>query len=140
MNTPVIEPERLISRAIQAREMAYAPYSHYQVGAALLTEDGDIITGCNVENAVYPLGICAERTAIVKAASEGKRRILALAVVTHNGGTPCGACRQTIREFGDPTIPIFIARPDGTYRETTLGALLPDSFSVDDLSIDKHNG
>ncbi len=132
--TTSLQPELLISRAIEAREMAYAPYSHYQVGAALLTEDGEIFSGCNVENAVYPLGICAERNAVSLAVLQGQQRILAVAVATHNGGTPCGACRQTLREFADPSIPIYIARPDGSYRTTTLEALLPESFSVADLA------
>ena len=81
----------LVARATAARERAYAPYSHYAVGAAVLMEDGRIFEGCNVENAVYPLGLCAERVAIFKAVSEGSRRIAAIAVVTANGGSPCGA-------------------------------------------------
>ncbi len=134
MNTPPIAKDLLVSRAIQARERAYTPYSHYQVGAAVLTTAGEIVTGCNVENAVYPLGICAERVAIAKAVSEGAEGIVAVAVATENGGTPCGACRQTMREFADPALPVLIARLDGSYRETTLAELLPQSFSVEDLA------
>ncbi len=123
----------LVARAVAARERAYAPYSHYAVGAAVLMEDGRIFEGCNVENAVYPLGLCAERVAIFKAVSEGARRIAAIAVVTANGGSPCGACRQVIREFGSEATPVLVATPDGAFREWTLEALLPDSFSAEKL-------
>jgi cytidine deaminase len=138
MNTPDIDKALLISRAIEARERAYAPYSHYQVGAAVLTEHETddaqrIFTGRNVENAVYPLCLCAERVAITQAVSAGARRIVALAVATANGGTPCGACRQVMREFGDIDMPVYIASADGAYWETTLGQLLPKSFSAEDL-------
>ncbi len=132
MNGDDFDRADLIRRAAAAREMAYAPYSHYQVGAALLGKSGRVYTGCNVENAVYPLCTCAERTAVVKAVSEGEREFVALAVVTENGGSPCGSCRQTLREFGTEII-VLIADSVGSYRETTVGALLPDSFSVDDL-------
>ena len=124
--------EELVERAREVRARAYAPYSHYCVGAALLGASGEIYTGCNVENAVYPLTICAERSAVVKAVSEGERAFMALAVVTENGGAPCGACRQTLREFG-PDISVLIADTSGAYRETTVGELLPDSFSAVDL-------
>ena len=125
--------QQLVERATAARERAYAPYSHYAVGAAVLMKDGRIFDGCNVENAVYPLGLCAERVAIFKAVSEGSREIAAIAVVTSNGGSPCGACRQVIREFGEETTPVLVATPDGAFREWRLDALLPDSFSADDL-------
>ncbi len=124
----------LVEAAIAARERAYAPYSHYRVGAAVLADDGRIYTGCNVENAVYPLSLCAERVAVTKAISEGAHAIRAIAVVTENGGTPCGSCRQVLREFGDPAMPIYIATPDGHYRERSLAFLLPESFSAADLS------
>ncbi len=123
----------LVSRALEAREHAYAPYSKYHVGAALLTEAGVMVSGCNVENAVYPLGLCAERVAIFKAVSEGARRIAAIAVATSNGGTPCGACRQVMREFGEEDLPVLIVDAQGTIRETTLGHLLPESFSARNL-------
>jgi cytidine deaminase len=119
--------QELIARAQAARERAYAPYSNYRVGAALLGRSGRIYTGCNVENAAYPLCTCAERTAVVKAVSEGEREFVALAVVTENGASPCGSCRQTLREFG-LEIAVLIADEQGRYRETSLGALLPDSF------------
>ena len=125
--------EELVAQAMRAREQAYAPYSGYQVGAALLAKSGRVYTGCNVENAVYPLVICAERTAVVKAVSEGEREFVALAVVTENGGSPCGSCRQTLREFGADIL-VLIADATGAYRETTIAELLPDSFSATDLA------
>ncbi len=89
-----MDDRELVALAQSAREKAYAPYSHYTVGAALLTASGQVFTGCNVENAAYPMAICAERTALVKAVSEGQREFAAIAVATRNGGSPCGACRQ----------------------------------------------
>ncbi len=133
MTLTSLNRDELISRATKAREAAYVPYSHYAVGAAVLTENGRIFDGCNIENAVYPLGLCAERVAIFKAVSEGALKIVAIAVVTSNGGTPCGACRQTIREFGTVDTLVIIGTEGGPVRETTLGALLPESFSADDL-------
>jgi len=124
--------KELVAQALEARELAYAPYSKYKVGAALLGRSGQVYTGCNVENAVYPLSTCAERTAIVKAVSEGEREFVALAVATENGGSPCGSCRQTLREFGKEIV-VLIADTTGTYRETSVGDLLPDSFSARDL-------
>lgn len=133
MTLSLEDREMLVKEAALARARAYAPYSHYQVGAALLTDEGQLVTGANVENAVFPLGMCAERVAIATAAAAGARRVVALAVVTANGGTPCGACRQVLREFADVNTPVFIGTPDGAYREQTLGNLLPESFSVADL-------
>ncbi len=129
-----IDPERLIAAARAAYARAYAPYSHYQVGAAVLTDADDIFTGCNVENAVYPLCLCAERVAVTKAISEGAHGLRAVAVVTRNGGTPCGSCRQVLREFGAPELPIFVADVNGSYRTYTLAQLLPDSFTHTDLT------
>lgn len=128
-----IDHEQLIAQAKAAREEAYAPYSGYRVGAALLGRSGRVYTGCNVENAVYPLCTCAERAAVVKAVSEGEREFIALAVVTENGGAPCGSCRQTLREFGKEIV-VLIADTSGSYRETTVDQLLPDSFSATDLT------
>lgn len=122
----------LIAQAQAARERAYAPYSRYRVGAALLGRSGRVYAGCNVENAVYPLTICAERAAVVKAVSEGEQEFVALAVVTDNGGAPCGSCRQVLREFGQEIV-VLIADVAGRYRETTVAELLPDSFSAADL-------
>ena len=125
--------DKLIQRAKEAWGRAYAPYSNYNVGAALLTESGAIYDGVNVENAVYPLGICGERTAIFKAVSEGHRSFQAIAVVTKNGGTPCGACRQVMAEFGLDTI-VLIANTDGELiHQLTVAELLPYSFGEKDI-------
>ena len=132
MSTPEFDREALVARAIEARERAYAPYSHYRVGAALLGKSGRIYTGGNVENAVYPLTTCAERTVVVKAVSEGEREFVALAVATENAGSPCGSCRQVLREFGEDII-VLIADAEGAYRETAVADLLPDSFGAEDL-------
>ena len=125
--------EKLVAQAREARQRAYAPYSGYRVGAALLTKSGRIYIGCNVENAVYPLCTCAERVAVVKAVSEGEQEFKALAVATENGGAPCGSCRQTLREFGEDIV-VLIADATGAYRETTVAELLPDSFGASDLN------
>jgi cytidine deaminase len=126
--------ESLVEQALEARKKAYAPYSGYQVGAALLGRSGTVYTGCNVENAVYPLCICAERTAVVKAVSEGEDKFVAIAVASENGGSPCGACRQVLREFGEKIV-VLIADGKGNYRETKVVDLLPDSFSAKDLEV-----
>ena len=125
---------RLINKAIEAQKGAYAPYSHYAVGAAVLTDSGEIFDGVNIENAVYPLTICAERVAIFKAVSSGYRAFSAIAVVTKNGGSPCGACRQVMAEFGLDTV-VLIADSIGTLRQTiTVADLLPNAFSDADLA------
>ena len=128
----MISDTELIALAAQAREQAYAPYSGYTVGAALLGKSGKVYTGCNVENAVYSLTICAERTAVVKAISEGEREFKAIAVVTVNGGTPCGACRQVLAEFGLDTR-VLIATPKSLIREETVSSLLPGAFGAQNL-------
>ena len=125
-------PEELIARAALAREFAYAPYSGYKVGAALLAASGRVYQGANVENAVYSLTVCAERVAVFKAISEGEQEFEAIAVVTSNSGSPCGACRQVLREFASH-IPVFIANADGDFRETSVDELLPDSFGPEYL-------
>jgi cytidine deaminase len=126
--------QELIEAAQQVRRWAYAPYSHYAVGAALLTGSGKIYDGVNVENAAYPTGVCAERVAVFKAISEGERDFTAIAVVTDNGGTPCGSCRQVLAEFGLDTI-VIIADGAGTVaQETTVAALLPGAFTPDKLT------
>jgi cytidine deaminase len=127
-----IDREGLVRQAAAARARAYAPYSDYAVGAALLAESGRVYLGCNVENAVYPLVMCAERVAVFKAVCAGERRFRAIAVVTRNGGAPCGSCRQVLREFGEDTL-VLIADADGNTRETSVAELLPDSFSAADL-------
>jgi cytidine deaminase len=125
---------KLIQKAIEAYGRAYAPYSHYSVGAALVTDTGEIFTGVNIENAVYPLGICGERTAIFKAVSEGFLYFQAIVVVTRNGGTPCGSCRQVMAEFGLDTL-VLIANTDGELLHTyTVAELLPKSFGEKDLN------
>ncbi len=127
-----IQPEELVARAVLAQEFAYAPYSNYPVGAALLTRSGRVYQGANVENASYSLTVCAERIAVFKAVSEGEREFEAIAVVTVNGGSPCGACRQVLREFA-PNLTIYIADTQGNYRQTSVAALLPDSFGPEHL-------
>jgi len=125
--------ETLIQKAIDAWHGAYAPYSGYSVGAAVLTESGEIYDGVNIENAVYPLTICGERVAIFKAVSEGKKSFQAIAVVTRNGGTPCGSCRQVMAEFGLDTV-VLIADNTGKLHHTfTVAELLPNSFSEADI-------
>lgn len=125
--------DTLIKTALDARQWAYAPYSNYLVGAALLTSSGRIYDGVNIENAAYPTGTCAERVAVFKAVSEGERNFVAIAVVTANGGSPCGACRQVISEFGLETL-VIIANDQGKIiREASMAELLPGSFQPKDL-------
>ncbi len=128
------ERARLVDAAIRARERAYAPYSNYRVGAALLGNSGAIYTGCNVENATYGATICAERTAVVKAVSEGEQDFRAIAVVTADGGTLCGICRQILYEFA-PNMCVIVADAEGRIRrEYILTDLLPDSFGPANLA------
>ncbi|MEN6410639.1 MAG: cytidine deaminase [Anaerolineaceae bacterium] len=127
--------QQLIQAAMLVRRWAYAPYSHYAVGAAVLTSSGKIYDGVNVESAAYPSGICGERVAIFKAVSEGEREFEALAVVTENGGTPCGSCRQVMAEFSLDML-VLIANPQGeVLREMTVAELLPGAFTPRDLSV-----
>ena len=134
--------EQLIENAIEARKMAYTPYSKYKVGAALRSSDNKIIKGCNIENAAYGPTNCAERTAFFKAVSEGVKEFSAIAIV---GGLenetdlfsgyafPCGVCRQVMREFCDSEFEIVVARSTDDYKVYTLGELLPESFGPDNL-------
>ena len=126
----------LVRSAADARQHAYAPYSRYPVGAAVLTESGRTFTGVNVENAAYPTGMCAERTAVFKAVSEGERRFRAVAVVTRNGGSPCGACRQVLAEFGLDIVVLIGDEAGRILQETTVRELLPASFGPGDLDGD----
>ena len=127
------EKQALIDLANNARQRAYAPYSNYPVGASLQTKSGRLYTGVNVENAAYPQTMCAERVAIYKAVSEGEKDFEVIAVVTDNGGSPCGGCRQVMAEFGLDTI-VLVA--DGTGRllkETSVRELLPEAFTPEHL-------
>lgn len=130
--TTKIDHQALVEQAQAAREHAYAPYSSYRVGAALLAASGQVYTGCNVENAVYSETICAERTAVAKAVSEGERDFAAIAVVTRDGGAPCGSCRQVLYEFA-PELIVLIADETGAVRQTTAAQLLPDGFGPQNL-------
>ena len=124
----------LIKKAIAVKENAYVPYSHFRVGAALLTQSGKVFTGCNVENASYSPTICAESTAIVKAVSEGEREFSAIAVVTdtEDFASPCGVCRQRIFEFGGD-IELIMANRDGEYKVYKISDLLPEGFNQESL-------
>jgi cytidine deaminase len=138
MPQQIIEPDlqqRLLERATEAAAHAYAPYSHFRVGAALLLEDGTIVTGCNVENCSYRLTSCAEQGAIARAvAQHGPTiRLRAVAVANLNGAVsmPCGACRQTLAEFGSDDVPLFYPGHNGVTEQTTLGTLLPAAFRAE---------
>lgn len=130
--TPDLQ-KRLIETAIEARQWAYAPYSHYRVGAALLTESGKIYEGVNVESAAYPTSICAERVAIFKAVSEGERDFDTIVVATENGGTPCGACRQVMAEFSLTMRVLIVDEAGKIHIESTVEKLLPEAFTPRDL-------
>lgn len=135
----MIGNKELMGFALAARYMAYAPYSGYQVGAALLTDDGGLFTGCNVENASYGATNCAERTAVFKAVSEGKRKISCIAIAGGKGDElnmafPCGVCRQVLREFSDPVkLKILVGTSAEDYKEYSLEELLPNSFGPEAL-------
>lgn len=129
-----LDLEKLVTLARGARRNAYAPYSHYAVGAAVLAQSGKIYTGCNVENAAYPSALCAERVAIYKGVSEGEREFLALAVVTANMGSPCGACRQVLSEFAADDVLIMLAPAQGKRRKKfSMKQILPDRFGPQNL-------
>ena len=133
------EQERaLLAAAKKARSNAYAPYSKFAVGAAVLTDDGEIFSGCNIENASYGLSNCAERTAIFSMVASGKRHIAAVAVIadTPRAVSPCGACRQVLAEFGRPETPVVLANQNGHLVHTTLKELLPYAFHREDLTTD----
>ena len=123
------ERQALIDLANEARRRAYAPYSKYRVGAALRTKSGRIFTGVNVENAVYPHTMCAERVAIFKAVSEGETEFEVIAVATDNGGSPCGGCRQVMAEFGLDTIVLIADGAGNLKHEMTVSQLLPEAFT-----------
>lgn len=134
-------PEKLVALALEARERAYTPYSGFAVGAALLCADGSVYQGCNIENAAFGPTVCAERVAVFKAVSEGKRDFAAIAVAGGRAGQdvtglfpPCGVCRQVLREFCGLDFPLYLVKENGSYETHSLGELLPFSFSRRDMS------
>lgn len=126
------EEQALIQAAREARAHAYAPYSQYAVGAAVRTADGRIFTGCNVENASYGLSVCAERVAVFSAVAAGAREIVAVAVCTNDGATPCGACRQVLAELTPQpeACSVWVVKPDEVVARYTLAELLPHCFRL----------
>ena len=137
-----MEKAELARLAIQAREMAYTPYSHFNVGAALLAKDGRVFTGCNIENAAYTPSNCAERTALFKAVSEGAREFSMLAVVGAPAGQqppfpvtgPCGVCRQALFEFGGPELNVIMAKTPEDFIERSMDELLPFGFGPSNVA------
>lgn len=130
-----MEKEQLLKQAIAARGTAYVPYSKFPVGAALLTAEGKVYLGCNIENAAYSMTNCAERTAMFKAVSEGDLKFVALAVSADTEGpvSPCGACRQVLAEFCAPDMPVYLTNLKGDVQDTTVSELLPGAFTTEDL-------
>jgi len=131
-----MDKSQLMEESKIARENAYVPYSKFKVGAALLSKEGKVYHGCNIENAAYSMTNCAERTAFFKAVSEGVHDFASLAVVADTEGpvSPCGACRQVIAEFCEPTMPVYLINLKGNVLETTVAELLPGAFSPEDLA------
>ena len=129
--------KKLVETSLGARRWAYAPYSNYAVGAALLTSSEVIYEGVNIENAAYPATMCAERVAVFKAVSAGERDLLAIAVATLNGGSPCGSCRQVLSEFGLDTRVLIVDEQGRVLQETSLGELLPGAFGPMNLLKDE---
>ena len=127
------EKQGLVDLANTARERAYVPYSRYAVGSSIRTKNGRIFTGVNIENAAYPQTMCAERVAIFKAVSEGEKDFEVITVVTDNGGSPCGGCRQVMAEFGLSTIVILADGKGKILQETTVEQLLPGAFTPEHL-------
>jgi cytidine deaminase len=127
------EKQSLVDLANTARQRAYVPYSHYPVGSSLRTKSGRVFTGVNIENAAYPQTMCAERVAMYKAVSEGEKDFEVITVVTDNGGSPCGGCRQVMAEFGLDTLVILADGNGRIVKEMTVGELLPDAFRPEDL-------
>ncbi len=129
------KPENLVRLAVEAKENAYVPYSGFHVGAALYADNGKVYTGCNVENASYGAAICAERTAAVKAISDGAKKILAIAVSSdsNNFTMPCGICRQFLGEFCLPNMPLYLSNHSGEYETYSFEEILPHSFKPSDM-------
>ncbi|HDR7586908.1 cytidine deaminase [Bacillus mycoides] len=130
-----MDKKKYIEEANKMLSKAYIPYSKFPVGAALVTKEGKVYTGCNIENASYGLCNCAERTAIFKAVSEGERDFSYLVITGETDGpiSPCGACRQVIAEFCDPKMPVLLTNVKGDEKEVTVEQLLPGAFSIEDL-------
>jgi cytidine deaminase len=137
-DSPAIDPAALIEQARSALDAAYVPYSEYTVGAAVLTEDGSVFSGCNVENANYSNSLHAEEVAVGSAVRAGHRSIAAVAVSSgaRDGVTPCGMCRQTLAEFGDEAVPVYCDEGDGELTEHRLGELIPDTITPEMLGVD----
>lgn len=131
--------ENLSKLANEMLEKAYVPYSKFPVGAALVTKEGKIYTGCNIENASYPLTNCAERTAVFKAVSEGDKEFQTIVVTADTEGpvSPCGACRQVLVEFCEPEMPVVLTNKKGDIKETTVSELLPGAFREKDMDYNK---
>ena len=127
--------ENYIAAIKEAMSKAYVPYSNYPVGALIVTDNGNTYSGCNVENASYPLGNCAEASAIASMVNGGEKKIKTIYVMTKNneGGIPCGGCRQRIREFSDENTQIMMCSPDGVQQRINLAKLLPNSFGPEHL-------
>jgi cytidine deaminase len=130
---PTERLQELVDLAAEARRNAYAPYSKYAVGAALRTRSGQVFAGVNVENAAYPHTMCAERVAVFAAVTAGEREFEAIAVVTENGGPPCGGCRQVLAEFGLETVVLLANAAGQVLEQTTVGGLLPGAFAPEHL-------
>lgn len=130
-----MEIQALIMKAIEAKEYAYVPYSHFRVGAALLTKSGKVYTGCNIENVSFGATNCAERTAVFKAVSEGEREFEKIVINGDHGDylPPCGICRQVLLEFADASLQVILANDAQDYKITTLGELLPGAFGIENL-------
>ncbi|MBI2757560.1 MAG: cytidine deaminase [Chloroflexi bacterium] len=126
--------KQLINLANEARRRAYAPYSNYAVGSALRTKTGRVYTGVNIENAAYPTTMCAERVAVFKAISDGERGFEVIALVTDNGGSPCGSCRQVLAEFGMDTVVLIADGKEKLIQKMTVAELLPGAFTSEKLS------
>jgi cytidine deaminase len=133
-----VDPESLISAARDALEAAYVPYSEYRVGAAVQTADGEVFTGCNIENANYSNSLHAEEVAVGSAVRAGHRELVAVAVTSaaRDAVTPCGMCRQTLAEFGDEDVPVYCDEGDGEWTEHRLGTLIPETITPGMLGVD----
>ncbi len=130
-----MEDKELLELAFKAKEKAYAPYSKFRVGAALVTQSGKVYTGCNIENASFGATVCAERTALFKAVSDGENKITAIAIASDSEDYiyPCGICRQVLSEFASSDLKIICSKPDGEYVAVTMDGILPNAIKKDDV-------